>query len=267
MKNTRKNIGLIMLLGSLLLSVACKTAKRSGDTTQLKEKTTRQLLKQLNDNKIETEWLSSKARVSYDDEYEKRKFNINFRYRRDSIIWLNVKKATVEAFRIQVTPDSFFLIDRLNKEYYINSITKLEDRFNLPKRTAEDPSLFVVLENILLGNPLFFSGSALESGIDGQEYTLKGKTENFESEYRIEATEFLLSAMNFDANNDKQYLKVDMDRSEFLEDYPKFSYIREYTFNDPERGEIEMKLRFSDLELNEPSTIRFSIPSNYKRIE
>ncbi len=262
-----KYISWIAFFGLLILTSACKTSKRSGGTTELKELTSRQLLKGLNDNKIEAEWLSAKARASYDDEYESRKFNINFRYRKDSLIWLNVKKATVEAFRVQVTPDSFFLIDRLNKEYYINSISKIEDRFNLPERSAEDPALFKVLENILLGNPLLFAGSPLESGVDGEEYTLKGETSNFKSEYRIEGAELLLTAMNFDANNDKQYLKVAMDRSQFLEDYPKFSYIREYTFNDPERGEIDMKLKFSDLELNEPKNIRFSIPSNYKRIE
>lgn len=262
----QRYIGLMAII-SLFWVSACKTTKRSGDNAQLKEKTTRQLLKQLNDNKIEAEWLSAKARASYDDEYEKRKFNINFRYRKDSIIWLNVKKATVEAFRVQVTPDSFYLIDRLNKQYYINSISKLEGRFNLPERSPEDPPLFQVLEDVLLGNPLLFAGSPLESGIKEEEYTLKGETYYFNSEYRIEATDFLLSAMDFVANNQKQYLKVDMDRSEYLEDYPKFSYLREYSFNDPERGEIEMKLRFSDLELNEPKNIRFSIPSNYERIE
>lgn len=266
MKMNRFYTILLALLTIVILLPACKTSKRTGGSLNLKPKSSKFLLRQLSKNRVEAEWLSAKARATYKDDERTEKFNINFRYRKDSIIWLNVKKATVEAARIQITPDSFFLIDRLNKEYFVNSIAAIEDRFNLPQRTAVDLPLFDMLEEMLLGNPLFFAGSELESGIDEDEYTLKGKSEHFDSEYRIEGMDYLLSAMNFLPDDERQYLKVEMDRSEFIEDYPKFSYIRKYEVTDPKQGKIEIKLKFSKLELDEPKNIKFSIPGSYKKI-
>lgn len=265
--NSVKSASLLsLLLCSIFLLSACKTTKRAGQTISLKSKPSRFLLKKLAANRVEAEWLSGKAKVTYKDDSQTRKFNINLRYRKDSIIWLNVKKTTVEAFRIQITPDSFFLMDRINKEYFKNSIAAIEDRFNLPRGTAEDLSVFDMMQEMLLGNPVFFAGSPLKSDIEAEEYTLKGAAEHFDSEYRMEGVDYLLTAMNFLPEDDRQTFRMSIDRSERSEDYPKFSYFRTYNITTPEQGNVEMKLKFSKLELNTPKTIRFEIPKKYKRV-
>lgn len=267
MKITKTHILFLTILFSILLLSSCKTGKRAGQTVRLKQRSSKFLLKKLAANKIEAEWLSAKAKINYKDDNESVKFTANFRYRKDSLIWLNVRKTTVEALRIQITPDSFYLIDRINKEYFISSIDEIQDRFNLPQRTAEDISVFDLLQEMLLGNPVFFAGTPLESGVDDQEYTLSGESEHFKSEYRLEGVDYLLAAMNFIPDDDRQKLEVTMDRSETEDDYPKFSYFRTYNMTTPERGDIEMKIKFSKLELNSPKNIRFEIKKNYKRID
>lgn len=266
MNPLRLKILFSILLFALFLLPACKSVKNAGGAIKLKPRSSKFLLKKLAANRIEADWLSAKARITYKDDVQTKKFNANFRYRKDSLIWFNVKKATVEAVRVQITPDSFFLIDRLNKEYYINSIEAVEERFNLPQRTASDLSLFEMLEEILLGNPVFFAGTDLKTSSDDGEYVLKNKAEHFDAEYRIDAVDYLLTSMNFIPDDDRQYLKVEFDRSEKEKDYPKFSYFRTYKVNVPQQGKVSMKFKFSKLELNEPKNIKFEIPGNYKRI-
>jgi uncharacterized protein DUF4292 len=259
-----------IFLGTLLLLVltlsACKTSRRAGEAINLKPKSSKVLLKKLAANKVEAEWLSAKAKISYKDQNQSEKFTANFRYRRDSLIWFNVKKTTVEAVRVQITRDSFFMVNRIDKEYFIGSIKNLESQFNLPQRTSVDMSTFDLLQEMLLGNPLFFAGSSLESGIDGEEYSLSGNSEHFNSEYRLHGLDYLLTTMNFLPDDERQFLKIEMDRSESEEEYPKFSYFRTYKMNTPKQGDVDIKIRFSKLELNSPKTIRFEIPKNYTQI-
>lgn len=266
--NSTKFLSLmLMLFLSCAMFSACKTGKRAGTAIKLKSKSSKFLLKKLASNRVEADWLSAKARITYKDDHQTRKFIANFRYRKDSLIWLNVKKTSVEAVRMQVTPDSFYLINRLDKEYVIKSIDAVEEQFSLPQRTSVDMAVFEVLQELLLGNPIFFSGSALKSGIEEQEYTLKGKSEHFDSEYRLDGTDYLLTEMNFLPEDERQYLKVSLDRSKGEEDYPKFSYFRTYRMNVPQQGEVSIKIKFLKLELNKPKSIRFEIPKNYKRVD
>ncbi len=267
MKIARLHVLFATLIFSILLLPSCKTGKRAGQSIVLKKRSSKFLLKKLASNKIEADYLSAKAKINYKDDNESIKFTANFRYIKDSIIWLNVKKTTVEAIRLKITPDSFFLIDRINKEYFISSIEKIEDRFNLPQRTAADLSTFDLLQEMLLGNPVFFAGTPLKSSIDEGEYSLTGESEHFKSEYRLEGINYLLTAMNFIPDDERQMLQVAMDRSDGEDDYPKFSYFRTYNMTTPERGDVEIKIKFSKLELNVPKNIRFEIPKKYKRID
>lgn len=268
MKNLNLFSLMTLLLWTVLVVSSCKTAQKAGATVRLKSKSSRFLLKKLAANKVEADWLSAKARITYKDKNQTRKFTANFRYRKDSLIWLNVKKTSVEAVRIQISPDSFYLINRLDKEYLLKSVEAIEEQFNLPQRTSVDMAVFDVLQELLLGNPLFFSGSSLKSGIDEQEYTLQGKSEHFDSEYRLDGEKHILTEMNFLPDDERQYLKVDLDRSKDDEEYPKFSYFRTYKVNAPQQGgEVTIKVKFLKLELNEPKSIRFEIPKNYKRID
>lgn len=260
-----KKLNLLLLFAAVILLLpACRSAKDAGNADiKLKQRSSKYVLKKLAKNRVEAEWLSAKAKVTYKDDNETRKFTTNIRYRRDSVIWFNVKKASVEAVRVQITPDSFFLINRLDKEYFANSIAKIEEQFNLPQRTAADISVFDLLQEMLLGNPVFFANSDLKAEVDKNEYVLKGTPEHFDSEYRIDGVDFMINAMNFEPDDGRQYLNVELERDRKKEEYPNFSYFRKYKLNNPQRGDVELKLKITKLELDIPKTIRFEIPKNY----
>lgn len=252
----------------VLLLPACKTAKKTTETVvNLKPKPTKYILKKLAANRFEADWFSSKAKINYEDEHEKVKFNANIRMRKDSVIWMNVKKLTVEAARILITPDSFFVIDRMDKKYVARDMAFLERKINFAKNVAPGTSLFTILQEVLLGNPIFLAGKKLESSVEGRDYFLDGEHDDFDSRYQISGTDFLMSLFSFVGTRDRdQNFQVEQEYDGDKE-YPNFSYFRSLNVNTSKKSYVNLKIKFSKLEINTPKTIRFEIPKHYTEME
>lgn len=217
------------------------------------------------DQRFEADWLSAKMKITYIDDYQTRKLTANIRMRKDSVIWMNVKKLSVEAARIKITPDGIYAIDRLNKEYFIKDLSFLEKAYNLPSRQS-GPSNFSVLQEVVLGNPVFFEGSNLSTPTKSSEYQLNNENEDFTSQYLVDGISFLLTQMAFEEKHSRQNLKVSFERSEEIEEYPNFSYFRNLDLYSENFGNVSLDVKFSKLEINSPKTIRFEIPSHYTKV-
>ena len=142
--------------------------------------------------------------------------------RKDSLIWMNIKKASVEVARILVTPDSVYIINRLDREYYIKGLDFVEEKFNLPAH-------FVTLQTALLGNPWFFENQQLQSSIKGTQYLLSsGDETRMLSDYFINGIAYSLEQMSFlDLERDRK-LKVFLESYESLTNQIKFAHFRNF---------------------------------------
>lgn len=256
----------LLLLGFLVIALpACKTAKGAG-AVKLKNKSSRYILKNLADQRFEADWLSAKLRITYDDDLQSRKLTANIRMQKDSVIWMNVKKLNVEAARIKITPDSIYVVDRLNKEYFVKDISFLEKEYNLPSRKT-GPSNFKVLQEIILGNPIFFEGSSLKASVNTSEYQLENENDDFSSQYLVNGISFLLTQMTFKERRSDQKLTISFDRSEGVEEYSNFSYFRTFNLYTDGVGNASIDVKFSKLEINSPKTIQFEIPPHYTKLD
>jgi len=254
-----------LLLGILSITLpSCKTA-RNTRSANLKNKSSKFILKKLADQRFEADWLSAKLRITFSDDNQTRKLTANIRMRKDSVIWMNVKKMNVEAARIKITPDSIYVIDRLAKEYFIKDISFLEKEYNLPSRKA-GPSDFRILQEIIFGNPVFFDGSELEVSINTSEYQLNNENDDFKSQYLIDGITFLISQMAFEEKHSKQNMTMSFEHSDEEEEYPNFSYFRNFDFYSESIGNVAINVKFSKLEINSPKTIQFEIPSHYTKV-
>jgi len=249
---------ILILFGCLFLFFSCKTTKNATDIQLKKSKSAKFLLKKMTQNQVAANWLSAKARVTVRDERDVTKFNAYIRWKKDSIIWMNFKKLNAEAVRIQITPDSIFIIDRWNKKYIAEDINFAQQEFNLPTG-------FDGLQAFLLGNPVFFTKD-FQSDIDDNRYHLKGKTDTYETEYWLEATTFLLRKIKINDFRNSRTLEYELNNNGTLENGQKFSFDRELEFDSRELGELSVKMELSKVELNVPKTIRFSIPGHYERV-
>ena len=258
MKNISTYLFSITLLSVLFLA-SCKS-KQVITSQNISKKSTRFLLKKMNQQEVDVDWFTAKAKLKYSDQYERIGATANIRLRKDSLLWMNIKKAGVEAFRIKITTDSIYMISRLEKEYMIEGLDFVEKRFGLPAD-------FNSIQRIFLGNALFISDKKPDSKIKDNQYYLNAEKDNIRSEYWLEGQTFNLAKMVFaDIRNDRE-VSMTLENYGELEDKQKFSYFRELNMSAEETGKVETTIKFSNVEINVPKSIKFDIPKRYKRVK
>lgn len=256
--NLLRNISLIFFCW--LLIPACKTPA-GGITKATKAKSNRFLLKQLKQQQQDFEWFRGKAKITFETSEEKRNVSSTIYVRKDSLIWLNIKKVGVEAFRIQITPDSIYIINRLDKNYAIKPLSFIEKKFNL---TAN----FKSLQALFLGNPIFLTNpKELVAGIKEDQYHLAGKRDQLTNEYFMAAGSYLLAKMSFVDLATERTVEIEQGDYQDGEEYQNFSYFRSININSTHDDYARIDLKFKKITINTPKTIRFEIPSHYTKID
>jgi hypothetical protein len=129
-----------LALLALLALASCKPAQQTARQQQ-----------RLGIEPFSYEYLSIKSKFRLDHLGEETKASAHIRIRRDSLIWMSVSKTNVEGLRILVTPDSFLMVDRINKQYLAYDYARLREVFNF----SFD---YRMLEAALVGEPYFPNG-------------------------------------------------------------------------------------------------------------
>ncbi len=252
-----KKIFLFFILTSILASTACNTTRRAhkGD---LKPRSEKYLMKRLLANQVNAEWLGTKAKISYQDEYVRESFTAYVRMKKDSAIWMSIKKFGFEGARAFITPDSIFVLDRLNNEYIAQPFEYAQKEFRLPVG-------FQGLQAMLLGNPVFFSNKT-ETGVDGSRYKFSQKTENLHAEYWLDVVKILLSEFKIEDFRNKRELTYTASDYQLLPDKQNFSYFRRFNLKSSDLGSMQVSIDFSKVEIDVPQNMSFSIPKRYEMV-
>lgn len=240
---------------ALLAFSSCKSFRKASGTA-VKPKSEKALMKGLLENSVNAEWFDAKAKISYSDEYDGQSFSGTIRMRKDSAIWMQFKKFSIEGARVLLTPDSIFVIDRINGEYTAKPFEYAQKEYNLPFG-------FQGLQALLLGNPVFFSKETTV-GVDSTHYTLAQKTENLNATYWLSSPELLLRHFLVDDFRNKR--TVDAHSSDFreLDGKQQFSYVRSFNLKSTDLGQLKVQIEFSKVEINKPVEMKFEVPSGYK---
>jgi len=253
----------LFLFLMVLLAGSCKNRRNKIPTIQdpIPEKTTQFLQKALDKNTVEAEWFSAKGKLVYEDEREKVKATVLVRMRKDSVLWFLVKKAGYEAARVQITTDSVYIVNRLDKEYMIKGLDFFETQYNLP-------SSFSAIQSIILGNILYLSNIKPESEIVDNQYRLFVEKDNIRAEYWMEGFTHHLTKMTFtDIRNDRIF---DMTFGNYkeLDTKQNFSYFRNLNVTGKNMNAPDLDIKLSKVEINKPKSIKFGInKKKYKRVD
>ncbi len=263
----QKTFILTSLLFSLFLLASCSANRQlqqaDGTTTvKLKKRSAKYLQKQLKAQELAVDWLSARARITFKDPTQVRKFNADIRMRKDSVIWMRIKKLKVEAFRILITTDSIYVIDRLKKEYYVEDLKLVEEKFNFPGQ-------FQALQTTILGNPYFFEQQKLSASVANQQYQLTGDSGvRTKSDYFLNGQTYTLEEMAFFDVERNRKLNILLEAyTPVLEGAFQFAHNRQFEVESEETGDVTIKMKFSKVELNVPKSIKFSISSRYKLVD
>jgi hypothetical protein len=256
-----KNLPPILLFSlSILLSLgfgACKTPKPVVGGGPAKERSADFVIKKMAATRMDADWLSAKLKVNHESPDMSISFTGNIRLRRDSAIWLNVKKLGFEIARVRITPDSIWIVNRLMSEYYVEDFGYIRQMLNFP-------ASYSTLQDLLLGNPVFFT-EAFSVAMGTGHYRLWSDESKPVCNYQIDASDFTLSEMSFRESSPERSLSVEQSKYAQASKGKKFSYFRKLKANSAETGNMQVEIEFSDVEINVPKTMPFEIPSGYER--
>ncbi|GJM33151.1 MAG: hypothetical protein DHS20C18_21520 [Saprospiraceae bacterium] len=218
------------------------------------------LMNHLVTNQVNADWMDGRARISYNDGNFSISLSSTIKMRKDSLIWMNAKKLGLEVARVMVTPDSVYVLNRLNREYSIKGLESLQKDFNLPGD-------FTTLQQVILGNPIFFFSGNMQVETNNIAYHLYGKSGEKESHYYMDNPALLLRKMAFKDGIANRNMDLILDEYGKSDDQQDFSYLRNVLVDSRETGKAEVEIKFTKVSLNKPTDIQFEIPDRYTRVD
>ena len=267
----------VIFTGILFLIVAtgCRSTKSLRNAISIKDGTrvgsvilhdsssyksaAKEVLSVLSNDQIDFKTFSAKAKVQYEDQNGKQPdFNAFIRLQKDSALWVSVNSTFlgIEAFRLYVTPDSLILLNKLDKtvEYH---------PFSFIEGFAHIPMDFTLLQNILIGNPVY-EGDSIVSFRQTESHIIIGTIGSFFKN---------LTTLSADTNRLEQIKLDDLDvfrnRTATLlygsyEKNSGLNFATERQINVSEKSKVDVSIEFKQYEFNKELSFPFNIPHNYK---
>jgi hypothetical protein len=103
--------------------------------------------KQLTVEQIDFDYFSAKSKLDFKTPQQSAKVTLNIRMKKDSIVWMSVRKLSFEGLRVLITKDSAFIINRLEKTYFACDINALSEKINFEVNLG-------MIQAMILGNIL-----------------------------------------------------------------------------------------------------------------
>lgn len=240
------------LLFSLLVS-ACKPKKDTGTPAGDGISTLSEaelIARRMADARFVTDWMDARANLRLESPEMNVSGNAYLRLEKDKRIWVSVKKFGFEAARALITPDSFFVINRLQGEYTAEPLSYVERTYKIPAR-------FDLLQNIILGNPIILSRNlAVETTVENQ-YHLSAQDSRWASDYWANTSTFYLEQMKLREITENRILQIFMDDFQETGGNRPFPFGREIEIESPATGLARIKLDFTRIELAGPVDMPF----------
>jgi len=164
MKRIVLNIILLLMAGLILSS--CHAVKKS-ERKNVKILSVDSVFQAMQASQFQYEWFQGKFSADYKSGDKKQSFSGQFRIRKDSVIWMSIYAVmNIEVFRVLITQDSVFLLNRLKKTYYHKEIGFLNEQLG----TDVD---FGILQSLLIGSDFnYYEPDKFSLNTNDDEYKL-----------------------------------------------------------------------------------------------
>ncbi|MFC6996812.1 DUF4292 domain-containing protein [Rufibacter roseus] len=186
--------------------------------------------------------------------------NITLRMKKGEVIWASVQKFGAEVARLKLTPDSVYIVNRLQNEALVGSYELLSRRYNVDVD-------FNTLQEVLIGNfvPVGKQELINENGPVQHVRQVRGR---LQIDQIVDTTRYKLKRVEVRNLANKDLMTVDYQEFEVLEGKP-FAKSLLLTIQQPEGNRDKSNIvvvkhnqvSTSDTSLDFP----FSVPSNYER--
>ena len=223
-------------------------------------KSVRATLDKIKGKKISFTTFSSKVKVEYSDDNNRRfDFNAFLRMKKDSAIWISIIAAlNIEAFRVMITPDSIIIMDKINRTiqrkplFYLQEITKVPFDYN-------------TLEDLIVGNPVYLDKTIIAYADQGEKLSMSTIGQAFKHYLTVSKTDLNLLFSKLDDVDVARSRTANLAYGEYIAAGPwMFAGKRDISLS--EKTKLEIKLDFKQVEFEKPMGFPFSIPKNFKVI-
>lgn len=252
-----KKLCTVLVLFSLTLVMfsGCKSRKPKSDCTTYLVKYPKDVLTLVSENLTTYDYLSLRVKANYTEADNSNSFAMNIKMKKDSFVWVSVT-AMLEVARAYITPDSFKLIDRLHRKYYVGAISDLKQFTGQEMTLSQVQSLFV-------GDPLYlvdlFSKKNDELRNDFLEHQSDGIINRIQLSgcYRSMSTEF---TSNTTTN------RIDIDYTNFTKE-KGIGYMpnRVNLVANGNGKKYNLLMEYSSISSEPFQDISFTIPSKYEK--
>jgi len=222
--------------------------------------TIQETMRAIQSRHIDFKTFSAKIKVDYEDSRGSQPgITAYVRIIKDSLIWVSIYASVfnIEAFRVLITKDSVFVMDKLNKEAHLRSFDYLQE-------TTEIPFDFSTLQDILVGNPIYFNTPITSYKMADNKILLATAGKYFKHLLTLNNQDTLVLHSKLDDVDINRNRTADITYDNYEKrDNIYFATYREITVS--EKNKLDVRLNFKQYEFNKDLSISFYIPQNYKR--
>lgn len=200
---------------------------------------------------------SGKAKMHYEHGNEKQDFTAHFRIKKDEMIWVSVTAlgGIVQVARLSITPDSFRLINYMEKQVTLLPVSDAV-------KVLPVPADFSMLQNLIVGNILRTAGRATDATDFGGSLSMEW------------ADDFLVQQVTFNkADSTIRSLQMKMASANGpagMIQYGRYEEVNRQKFSSSRSINVVngsdhyyLDMNFGNVELNKELDFPFSIPKNY----
>ncbi len=193
----------LLLVAGLLVTAACKTTRKTvvspppaaslpirpeADSAALITRSEEAALREkVAGNHLSFQTFSAKAKIDFEnDKGGQQGITAYVRIQKDSAIWISVRPVFgIELMRLLITPDSVKIIDYFKKTVYVRPLNYLQQLINIPYD-------FQTLQDLIVGNPVYFSDSIgeIKKTPSTISFTCTGK--DYINQFNVFADDYLL---------------------------------------------------------------------------
>ena len=208
------------------------------------------------------QYFSAKGRMQIEEEDGKVTSGVTVRMHRDSVIWISVVPGFgIEAARVKITPDSVYMVNRLQRNYFAGDYTLIKDKFKVDVN-------FKLVQAILLGNYLPSATGEEKRIAQTPLQHLRQEQENLLIDQFLDASTSKLRKLTIKDQKTKNSINVDYSMFEQVNEQPfaKNSLIVVQQNQGEKSAGAILSIEYNKVNLDEEVlAFPFSVPSGYTR--
>jgi hypothetical protein len=199
---------------------------------------------------------SGKAKVSYEGGGNSQEFTANFRVKKDSVIWIAITGlgGLVPVARIYITPDSFYMVNMLEREVTTMPLSQAA-------KLLPTPVEFSSLQNLIVGEPLR-DGKIVNASNAGDQWVLDIADGSYLQRIAYGKTDSTMRSAQLRTINNSSQAVTQFDGYETIRDR-KLSTHRVINLKNGNDTYL-VDMNFVNSDFDQALEFPFSIPKNYK---